>query len=70
MPAERNSLVQSIRLTGNGFSVRLRIDRSRPQDLEEFLRENDLTDRIGFDINVPVSLTAEPRAACQQLTAA
>jgi hypothetical protein len=70
MPAERNSLVQSIRLTGNGFSVRLRIDRSRPQDLEEFLRENDLTDRIDFDTNVTVSLTAEPRAACQQLTAA
>lgn len=70
MPAERNSLVQSIRLTGNGFSVRLRIDRSRPQDLEEFLRENDLTDRIDFDTNVTVGLTSEPRAACQQLTAA
>lgn len=70
MPAERNSLVQSIRLTGNGFSVRLRIDRSRPQDLEEFLRENDLTDRIDFHTNVPVSLTTKPRAACQQLTAA
>ena len=70
MPAERNSLVQSIRLTGNGFSVRLRIDRSRPQDLEEFLRENDLTDRIDFDTNVTGSLTTEPRAACQQLTAA
>jgi hypothetical protein len=70
MPAERNSLVQSIRLTGNGFSVRLRIDRSRPQDLEEFLRENDLTDRIDFDTNVPVSLMTEPRTACQQLAAA
>jgi len=70
MPAERNSLVQSIRLTGNGFTVRLRIDRSRPQDLEEFLRENDLTDRIDFNTNVPVSLTTEPRTACQQLTAA
>lgn len=70
MPAERNSLVQSIRLIGNGFSVRLRIDRSRPQDLEEFLRENDLTDRIDFHTNCHVSLTTEPRAACQQLTAA
>lgn len=70
MPAERNSLVQSIRLTGNGFSVRLRIDRSRPQDLEEFLRENDLTDRIDFHTNCPDSLTTEPRAARQQLTAA
>jgi hypothetical protein len=70
MPAERHSLVQSIRLTGNGFSVRLRIDRSRPQDLEEFLRENDLTDRIDFDINVPVSLTPETIADPRQLTAA
>ena len=40
MPAERNSLIQSIRITGNGFTVRLRIERSRPQDLEEFLREH------------------------------
>jgi hypothetical protein len=70
MTAERHSLVQSIRLTGNGFSVGLRIDRSRPQDLEEFLRENDLTDRIDFDTNVPVSRTPETRAAPQKLTAA
>jgi hypothetical protein len=70
MHSTQKPLVQSIRLTGNGFSVRLRIDRSRPQDLEEFLRENDLTDRIDFDTNVPVSLTPETPAAPRQLTAA
>jgi hypothetical protein len=70
MPAERNSLVQSIRLTESGFSVRLRIERSRPQDLERFLRENDLADRIDFDINVPVSLMPETPAEPPQRTAA
>ena len=47
-----------------------RIERSRPQDLERFLRENDLTDRIDFDINVPVSLMPETPAEPPQRTAA
>jgi hypothetical protein len=46
MPIERNSLVQSIRLTGNGITLSLRVRRNRPQLMEDFLRENDLTDRI------------------------
>jgi hypothetical protein len=46
MPIERNSLIQSVRVTGNGITLGLRIRRDRPQDLEDFLRENDLTDRV------------------------
>ena len=70
MPAERNSLVQSIRLTGNGLTLCLRIVRSRPQDLEEFWRENDLTARIDFDTKVPIRLTPDLHATSDQRTAA
>jgi len=68
MPIERNSLVQSVRLTGNGITLSLRVRRNRPQSMEDFLRENDLTDRIDLaqqsaeldsvhrsDINAPLS---------------
>ena len=57
MPAERNSLVQSIRITGNGIALTLRIVRSRPQDLEAFLRENDLA--VQFDFDVPARSISE-----------
>lgn len=70
MPPERNSLVQSFRLTGDGFSIRLRIDRRRPQDLEEFLRENDLTARIDFDDETPARPTLEDPDTTQVSTAA
>jgi hypothetical protein len=75
MPAERNSLIQSIRITGNGFTVRLRIERSRPQDLEEFLRENGLSNRIDFDVNIPTRLESDTTSVdatnpIRQLTAA
>ena len=75
MPAERNSLIQSIRITGNGFTVRLRIERSRPQDLEEFLRENGLSNRIDFDVNIPTRLESDTTSvdatnSIRQLTAA
>ena len=64
MATERNSLVQSIRLTANGFTVRLRIERSRPQDLETFLRENDLEDRIDFDIPVRINSETTNQEPC------
>ncbi|MFM1881707.1 MAG: hypothetical protein RJA05_116 [Planctomycetota bacterium] len=74
MPTERNSLVQSIRLTENGFAARLRVVRGRPQDLEEFLRENELADRIDFAIDAPACaparLAPERRTTSPQLTAA
>lgn len=75
MPAERDSLIQSIRITGNGFTVRLRIERSRPQDLEEFLRENGLSNRIDFDVNIPTRLESDTTSvdatnSIRQLTAA
>lgn len=70
MPAERNSLIQSVRLSQGGFSVQLRIKRSRPQELEEFLRENDLSDRIDFEPGVPASLSGVTRPDLSQLSAA
>ena len=41
-------LIVSIRLTENGFHHKLRIVRARPQSIADFLRENDLDDRIEF----------------------
>ena len=70
MPPERNSLIQSVRLSKAGFSVQLRIKRSRPQELEEFLRENDLSDRIDFEPGVPVSLSSATESGLAQLSAA
>lgn len=66
MPHQRNSLIQSIRLTGAGVTVRLRIERRRPQELQDFLRDNDLAERIDFTVNVPMTrsqggLGSQPR---------
>ena len=70
MPPERNSLIQSVRLSQAGFSVQLRIKRSRPQELEEFLRENDLSDRIDIEPGVTVMLSNAARSELAQLSAA
>ncbi len=70
MPPERNSLIQSVRLSQAGFSVQLRIKRSRPQELEEFLRENDLSDRIDIEPGVTVTLSNAARSELAQLSAA
>jgi hypothetical protein len=70
MPTQRNSLVQSIRLTGNGITVCLRVERGRPQDLEDFLRENDLTDRIDFEGRPPLQAIRDDREKTTQLSAA
>jgi hypothetical protein len=64
MPIERNSPIQSVRVTGNGITLSLRIRRDRPQDLEDFLRENDLTDRVDLSQQPAEPLfTTEPETA-------
>jgi|GEM_PF-2730811 len=70
MQSPHNSLIRSIRLIGNGYTFSLRLHRSRPQNIEEFLRENDLTDRIDFDSSRPIYPKPEAHDAGRQLTAA
>jgi hypothetical protein len=70
MPVERNSLVQSIRLSGNGITIGLRVRRNRPQALEDFLRENDLTDRIDLTEQSTEPTFTNELATASPLTAA
>jgi hypothetical protein len=70
MPVERNSLVQSIRLSGNGITIGLRVRRNRPQALEDFLRENDLTDRIDLTEQSTEPTFTNELATTSPLTAA
>ena len=70
MPPERNSLIQSVRVSQSGFSVQLRIKRSRPQELEEFLRENELSDRIDFGRGVAAPLSGATGSDLAPLSAA
>lgn len=46
MKNTRHNLIQSIHISESGFSIQLRIERGKPQDIEQFLKDNDLADRI------------------------
>ena len=57
----RHSLLVSIHLTENGLHHKLRIIRAQPQSIAQFLKENDLEDRIELsaaavsDIHIPLA---------------
>jgi len=68
MPKTRNSLLQSIRLTGSGVTLTLRIERGSTKDINEFLHENELVDRIDFAD--PVIDNQYPSEAALRLSAA
>ena len=70
MSTARNRLIQSFRITAAGLTVQLRIVRGRPQELEEFLLENDLSDRIDLASEPASSITPKSTADCEQLSAA
>jgi hypothetical protein len=54
----RHSPVRSIRISESGFTYSLRIERAKPQQLAEFLRENELEGR--FELAAGEGLDAPP----------
>lgn len=60
MPAERHSLVRSIRLTGSGFSLCLRVERHRSHSLETLLDDGDVAERAEPQARTEARLASMP----------